>query len=235
MASGLSCGAHLLSVDSPVPPVSEPRAPDAGQMQVPPGNPLLLSLTLQELLARDAVQVELVPEKKGLFLKHVEYEVSSQVPAGLGEGAGGSAGRTPSACPCVLLWLAAPPPQAPARPHHPRALGSCLSGRLAVSGAQMSWPWAVLRCWAVPGEKSVDPAPQIKCAGGTGVRGSSLEGAASPSVAPQGQSESGVRHLAPWPCAGCPLAQAALVFHLLPVLSSVRRVLIGAFILYPGD
>ncbi|KAJ1067702.1 hypothetical protein K5549_010820 [Capra hircus] len=66
------------SDDSPVPPVSEPRAPDAGRMQVPPGNPLLLSLTLQELLARDAVQVELVPEKKGLFLKHVEYEVSSQ-------------------------------------------------------------------------------------------------------------------------------------------------------------
>ncbi|OWK11056.1 SNX8, partial [Cervus elaphus hippelaphus] len=64
--------------DSPVPPVSEPRALDAGRMQVPPGNPLLLSLTLQELLARDAVQVELVPEKKGLFLKHVEYEVSSQ-------------------------------------------------------------------------------------------------------------------------------------------------------------
>lgn len=51
-------------------------------MQMPPGNPLLLSLTLQELLARDAVQVELIPEKKGLFLKHVEYEVSSQVPAG---------------------------------------------------------------------------------------------------------------------------------------------------------
>ncbi|TKC49775.1 hypothetical protein EI555_002496 [Monodon monoceros] len=47
-------------------------------MQMPPGNPLLLSLTLQELLARDAVQVELIPEKKGLFLKHVEYEVSSQ-------------------------------------------------------------------------------------------------------------------------------------------------------------
>ncbi|XP_040123294.1 sorting nexin-8 isoform X3 [Oryx dammah] len=66
------------AADSPVPPVSEPRAPDAGRMQVPPGNPLLLSLTLQELLARDAVQVELVPEKKGLFLKHVEYEVCSQ-------------------------------------------------------------------------------------------------------------------------------------------------------------
>lgn len=48
-------------------------------MQMPQGNPLLLSHTLQELLARDTVQVELIPEKKGLFLKHVEYEVSSQV------------------------------------------------------------------------------------------------------------------------------------------------------------
>lgn len=48
-------------------------------MQVPQGNPLLLSHTLQELLARDTVQVELIPQKKGLFLKHVEYEVSSQV------------------------------------------------------------------------------------------------------------------------------------------------------------
>lgn len=38
-----------------------------------------MSYTLQELLARDTVQVELIPEKKGLFLKHVEYEVSSQV------------------------------------------------------------------------------------------------------------------------------------------------------------
>ncbi|KAM9058867.1 sorting nexin-8 isoform 3-T5 [Megaptera novaeangliae] len=62
----------------PAPQVSEPRAPDSSRMQMPPGNPLLLSLTLQELLARDAVQVELIPEKKGLFLKHVEYEVSSQ-------------------------------------------------------------------------------------------------------------------------------------------------------------
>lgn len=48
-------------------------------MQMPQGNPLLLPHTLQELLARDSVQVELIPEKKGLFLKHVEYQVSSQV------------------------------------------------------------------------------------------------------------------------------------------------------------
>uniref|UniRef100_A0A4X1TIY8 Sorting nexin-8 n=1 Tax=Sus scrofa TaxID=9823 RepID=A0A4X1TIY8_PIG len=64
--------------DLPAPQVSEPTALDSSRMQMPPGNPLLLSLTLQELLARDAVQVELIPEKKGLFLKHVEYEVSSQ-------------------------------------------------------------------------------------------------------------------------------------------------------------
>lgn len=48
-------------------------------MQTPPGNPLMLSHTLQELLSKDIVQVELIPEKKGLFLKHVEYEVSSKV------------------------------------------------------------------------------------------------------------------------------------------------------------
>nr|KAF6482170.1 sorting nexin 8 [Molossus molossus] len=61
-----------------MPQVSEQRDPDPGRMQVPQGNPLLLSHSLQELLARDNVQVDLVPEKKGLFLKHVEYEVSSQ-------------------------------------------------------------------------------------------------------------------------------------------------------------
>ncbi|KAJ6640474.1 hypothetical protein lerEdw1_013701 [Lerista edwardsae] len=47
-------------------------------MQTPQGSPLLLSHTLQDLLGKDTVQVELIPEKKGLFLKHVEYEVSSK-------------------------------------------------------------------------------------------------------------------------------------------------------------
>ncbi|XP_045432883.1 sorting nexin-8 isoform X2 [Pipistrellus kuhlii] len=70
--------ADLPAAGLPPPPASEPRDPDPRRMQVPPGNPLLLSHTLPELLARDAVQVELIPEKKGLFLKHVEYEVSSQ-------------------------------------------------------------------------------------------------------------------------------------------------------------
>ncbi|MBN3271548.1 SNX8 protein, partial [Polyodon spathula] len=48
------------------------------RMQPPSGNPLLLSQTLAELLDIDTVQVALIPEKKGLFLKHVEYEITSQ-------------------------------------------------------------------------------------------------------------------------------------------------------------
>ncbi|XP_066129606.1 sorting nexin-8 isoform X1 [Saccopteryx bilineata] len=66
------------AADLPAPQVSEQRDLDPSRMQMPQGNPLMLSHTLQELLARDTVQVELIPEKKGLFLKHVEYEVSSQ-------------------------------------------------------------------------------------------------------------------------------------------------------------
>lgn len=69
----------LSSSDPRTSQVTEQRDLDPGRMQMPQGNPLLLSYTLQELLARDTVQVELIPEKKGLFLKHVEYEVSSQV------------------------------------------------------------------------------------------------------------------------------------------------------------
>ena len=78
--SGRSHGGVIVSPpDLPMPQPSERRDPDPSRMQMPQGNPLLLSHTLQELLARDSVQVELIPEKKGLFLKHVEYEVSSQV------------------------------------------------------------------------------------------------------------------------------------------------------------
>ncbi|XP_036913830.1 sorting nexin-8 isoform X2 [Sturnira hondurensis] len=66
------------AADLPMPQASEWSDLDPRRMQMPQGNPLLLAHTLQELLARDSVQVELIPEKKGLFLKHVEYEVSSQ-------------------------------------------------------------------------------------------------------------------------------------------------------------
>ncbi|KAL8175396.1 UNVERIFIED_CONTAM: sorting nexin [Gekko kuhli] len=64
--------------DSAKPPLSDGRDPEEPPMQTPPGNPLVVSHTLPELLGKDTVQVELIPEKKGLFLKHVEYEVSSK-------------------------------------------------------------------------------------------------------------------------------------------------------------
>ncbi len=41
--------------------------------------PNVLGYTFDELNDLDVVKVELVPEKKGLILKHVEYEVTSQV------------------------------------------------------------------------------------------------------------------------------------------------------------
>lgn len=47
-------------------------------MQPARDDALTLSQTLDKLLVGDAVQVELIPEKKGLFLKHVEYQVTSQ-------------------------------------------------------------------------------------------------------------------------------------------------------------
>ena len=41
--------------------------------------PNILGFTYSELKSLDTIKVELVPEKKGLILKHVEYEVSSKV------------------------------------------------------------------------------------------------------------------------------------------------------------
>ncbi|XP_023221676.1 sorting nexin-8-like isoform X1 [Centruroides sculpturatus] len=41
-------------------------------------NPTRLGLNYVEICALDTIKVTVLPEKKGLFLKHVEYEVSSQ-------------------------------------------------------------------------------------------------------------------------------------------------------------
>lgn len=41
--------------------------------------PNVLGYSYLDLCSIDTVKVELVPEKKGLILKHVEYEVTSQV------------------------------------------------------------------------------------------------------------------------------------------------------------
>lgn len=39
----------------------------------------MLGLNFQELSELDLIKVDLVPEKKGVILKHVEYNVYSQV------------------------------------------------------------------------------------------------------------------------------------------------------------
>ncbi|XP_013789133.1 sorting nexin-8-like isoform X2 [Limulus polyphemus] len=41
-------------------------------------NPTRLSMSYREVCSRDIIKVTLIPKKKGLILKHVEYEVSSQ-------------------------------------------------------------------------------------------------------------------------------------------------------------
>lgn len=63
----------------PKPQLGELKDLRALRMQPAPEDVLTLSQTLDKLLARDSVQVELIPEKKGLFLKHVEYQLTSQV------------------------------------------------------------------------------------------------------------------------------------------------------------
>lgn len=42
-------------------------------------HPNILGYNFRELCDLDAIKVELVPEKKGIILKHVEYEVTSRV------------------------------------------------------------------------------------------------------------------------------------------------------------
>uniref|UniRef100_A0A3B3Z8G2 PX domain-containing protein n=1 Tax=Periophthalmus magnuspinnatus TaxID=409849 RepID=A0A3B3Z8G2_9GOBI len=62
----------------PKPHLGEPRDLSSLRMQPAQEDELTLSQNLDQLLSRDTVQVELIPEKKGLFLKHVEYQVTSQ-------------------------------------------------------------------------------------------------------------------------------------------------------------
>ncbi|KAI7803331.1 sorting nexin-8a [Triplophysa rosa] len=62
----------------PKPQLGEPKELQSLRMQLVQENPLILSLTLAELLMKDTIKVELIPEKKGLFLKHVEYQVTSE-------------------------------------------------------------------------------------------------------------------------------------------------------------
>ncbi|KAA8585310.1 hypothetical protein FQN60_004004, partial [Etheostoma spectabile] len=62
----------------PKPQLGELKDLNALRMQPAQEDVLTMSQTLDRLLVRDTVQVELIPEKKGLFLKHVEYQLTSQ-------------------------------------------------------------------------------------------------------------------------------------------------------------
>ncbi|CAG5897994.1 unnamed protein product [Menidia menidia] len=62
----------------PKPQLGEPKELNALRMQPAQEDVLTMSQTLDKLLATDTVRVELIPEKKGLFLKHVEYQITSQ-------------------------------------------------------------------------------------------------------------------------------------------------------------
>ena len=42
-------------------------------------NPSVLNYSYKDLVGLDSVAINLVPEKKGLLLKHVEYEIKSEV------------------------------------------------------------------------------------------------------------------------------------------------------------
>ncbi|XP_052406514.1 sorting nexin-8-like [Carassius gibelio] len=62
----------------PKPQLGEPKELQSLKIQPVEESPLNLSLTLAELLKKDTIKVDLIPEKKGLFLKHVEYQVTSE-------------------------------------------------------------------------------------------------------------------------------------------------------------
>ncbi|XP_036794189.1 sorting nexin-8 isoform X1 [Oncorhynchus mykiss] len=62
----------------PKPQLGEFKVLQTLRMQPTQESPLTVPQTLGKLLARETVQVELIPEKKGLFLKHVEYQITSQ-------------------------------------------------------------------------------------------------------------------------------------------------------------
>ncbi|XP_057716874.1 sorting nexin-8a [Corythoichthys intestinalis] len=61
----------------PKPQLGEPRDLRSLRMQPAQEDELTLSLNVDGMLEGDAVKVKLIPEKKGLFLKHVEYQVTS--------------------------------------------------------------------------------------------------------------------------------------------------------------
>lgn len=69
-----------MSVELPVPVLGDLSEVTLLAQRLHKGsNPAKLNLTYSDICNLDTIEVNLVPEKKGIFLKHVEYQVTSKV------------------------------------------------------------------------------------------------------------------------------------------------------------
>lgn len=69
----------LLFAELPVPVLGDLSEVTLLAQRLHRGNPAKLSHTYSDICNLDTIEVNLVPEKKGIFLKHVEYQVTSKV------------------------------------------------------------------------------------------------------------------------------------------------------------
>ena len=70
----------LFTAELPKPDLGDITEMKATSVQVQKKkNPAILALKYEQLIAMDTISIDLVPEKKGILLKHNEYSVHSQV------------------------------------------------------------------------------------------------------------------------------------------------------------
>jgi len=69
----------LLFAELPIPALGDLSEVTLLAQRLHRGNPAKLNHTYSDICNLDTIEVNLVPEKKGIFLKHVEYQVTSKV------------------------------------------------------------------------------------------------------------------------------------------------------------
>ena len=70
---------RILFAELPVPALGDLSEVTLLAQRLHRGNPAKLNHTYSDICNLDTIEVNLVPEKKGIFLKHVEYQVTSKV------------------------------------------------------------------------------------------------------------------------------------------------------------
>lgn len=70
---------RIFFVELPVPALGDLSEVTLLAQRLHRGNPAKLNHTYSDICNLDTIEVNLVPEKKGIFLKHVEYQVTSKV------------------------------------------------------------------------------------------------------------------------------------------------------------